>query len=235
MEMLKLLRGRIDDLSFRERGIVLLGIVAVIYFVSDLLVLEPLSTQQQRLLAELKLNNAELVTLSIQMEELVRERRIDPNTANKKKLQQLDQELTRLDEELQLTTAHLVPPKEMTKLLEMVLRRTEGLRLRKLTSLGTTALIANEEDKGSGPTQSHPADNRSHAGRDEAVSTAYRHGLRIEFSGDFPGTLNYLRKLEELEWKFYWDKIEFEVNEYPDSVGTISVFTISTDAQWIGV
>lgn len=234
MEMLKTLQGKIDDLTLRERAIVLFGVIAVFYFVFDLFLLEPLSIRQQRVLSAIQLNNSELLALSVRMEQIVRRSSIDPNIANKAKLTELKQQLVRLDVELQKTTAQLVPPKEMTKLLQMVLRNTQGLRLHKVNSLGTTPLIANEQAKVANAPESE-ASIPTDAQESRAVSTAYKHGLRIEFSGDFPDTLNYLRALEELEWKFFWDKIDFEVNEYPDSVGTISVFTISMDEQWIGV
>lgn len=235
MELLKTLQNKIDDLSLRERGIVLLGIIAVIYFLADLFLLEPLAIQQQRVLSGITLNNAELLALNVRMELIMGQSSIDPNAVNKEELKRLKQELARLDAELQMTTAQLVPPKEMPKLLEMVLRRTEGLRLNKVNSLAAEPLIANGEAKATGATASDTAGNATTQQDNGTVSTVYRHGLRIEFSGDFPGTLNYLRKLEELQWKFFWDKIEFEVNEYPDSACAISVYTISMNDQWIGV
>jgi len=227
MEMLKALQNKIDDLSLRERAIVQFGIIAVIYFMCDLFLLEPLAIQQQRVISEIGQNSAELMELTVQMGQIIEESTTDPNAVNKKKLKQLKQELARLDADLQMTTAQLVPPKEMTKLLEMVLRRTEGLRLYKVNSLGTAPLFANEKAEATSSSDSGAQENRM-------VTTAYKHGLRIEFSGDFGGTLNYLRKLEELEWKFFWDEIEFKVNEYPESVSSISVFTISMNEGWIG-
>ncbi len=232
MEILKTLQSRIDSLSLRERGIVQFGTIAVVYLLFDFFLLEPLAIEQRRVLGEIELNNAEVLNLNTHLMEITSSSSIDPNVANREKLKQLKLQLARLDEQLQLTTAHMVPPKEMTKLLEMVLSRTQGLRLHKVNSLGTSLLVANEEAKVDGSTESDAAVSEE---ANSLVSTAYRHGLKIEFSGDFPNTLNYLRRLEELEWKFFWDKIEFEVNEYPDSVGAISVFTISMDEHWIGV
>ena len=67
------------------------------------------------------------------------------------------------------------------------------------------------------------------------INNAYRHGLRIEFIGDYLTTLDYLKSLEKLEWGFFWDNFELEVKEYPDAKAAIEIFTLSLRQQWIGV
>jgi MSHA biogenesis protein MshJ len=67
-----------------------------------------------------------------------------------------------------------------------------------------------------------------------ALDAAYRHGMQMEFSGDFFATLEFLRRLEALEWKFFWESVRFDVTEYPQAIATVRVFTLSLDRNWIG-
>ncbi|MCI0590119.1 MAG: MSHA biogenesis protein MshJ, partial [Gammaproteobacteria bacterium] len=67
------------------------------------------------------------------------------------------------------------------------------------------------------------------------LQTAYMHGLRMEFEGGYLDTLDYLRKLEALPWAFFWDSVDFKVEKYPKALGSITVYTLSLDANWIGV
>jgi len=42
-----------------------------------------------------------------------------------------------------------------------------------------------------------------------------------------------LRRLEALEWNFFWDRIEFQVKDYPDSSASIRLYTLSLTSDWI--
>ena len=44
-----------------------------------------------------------------------------------------------------------------------------------------------------------------------------------------------MKTLEGLEWKFFWDTIDYQVGEYPISSIAITVFTISSNEHWIGL
>ena len=147
LESLQNLQRKIDALALRERGLVLLGIIAVIYFSLDSFLILPLDLRQKNAQTEIKLKNAELIGLNAQVQQIINDSQTDPNAENKKKLQVLKQEIVRLDEELKKTTDQLVPPRQMTKLLEMVLRQIGGLQLSKVSSLGSSPLIVDENDK----------------------------------------------------------------------------------------
>ena len=62
----------------------------------------------------------------------------------------------------------------------------------------------------------------------------HKHGVRLKLQGSFFSVLDFLRKLEQLEWKFFWDAVEFRVVDYPDATVEITVYTISMEPTWIG-
>ncbi len=228
METIKSLQAKIDDLSLRERGILVLAVIVVTFFVWDLLLLQPLTFRQQSIESQIQVSNAELLALLTQAEQIAMKSAQDPNIAKKAELRQLTRRLEELDAELGQTMAQLVPPRDMSKLLELVLRRTPGLDLRKVRSLGSRPLQ-------SGTTDSNDPGMDDTVVQNAPVSNVFRHGLRIEFDGDFAGTLNYLKTLEGLEWKFFWEAIDYQVGEYPISSIAITVFTISSNEHWIGL
>ena len=227
MESLKSLRARLDNLTLQERGILLLAVIAIAFFAFDFLLMQPLAFEQQRVNTQIRVNNAELIALSTETEQIVKEGTQDPNIAKKAELQQLQRELRELDAELGQTMDRLVPPGDMSRLLEMVLRRTPGLELRKVQSLGSQPLRTKDS--------SDPGTDDTEDTENATVGNVFRHGLRIEFDGDFASTLNYLKTLEGLEWKFFWDTIDYQVDEYPVSSIAITVFTINTNEHWIGL
>lgn len=227
MELLKSLQARLDNLTLQERGILLLAVIAITFFAFDFLLMQPLAFKQQRVNTQIRVNNAELIALATETDQIVKEGTEDPNIAKKAELQQLQRELRELDAELGQTMDRLVPPGDMSRLLEMVLRRTPGLELRKVQSLGSQPLRTKDS--------SDPGTDDTEDMENATVGNVFRHGLRIEFDGDFASTLNYLKTLEGLEWKFFWDTIDYQVDEYPVSSVAITVFTINTNEHWIGL
>ncbi|MBF8269214.1 MAG: MSHA biosis protein MshJ [Gammaproteobacteria bacterium] len=234
MKALKSLQSKIDNLNLRERAMILGGVLLVMYFALDMFALQPVQVSQKQVQNNLLQKNAELTLLNLQLQQMATISRDSPQERDRQEILRLRQELATLDQSLNQATANLVSPQQMAKLLQMVLGQTNGLRLKKVTSLGSTSLLlsgqTNQDNK-----SAKAATETGPDAEETIASTAYKHGLKIEFEGDFFTTLDYMRKLEALEWNFFWDEITFKVTEYPTASGSLSLFTISLDKNWIGV
>lgn len=224
LQQIRTLFAKIDALSLRERAILLAGALAVIYFAWDLLLIRPLDDARQRIQSQMLTNDAEFVSLGEELDSLDPARGDARIRTKQQQLDELRKRATGLEGELAGTVTHLVPPAEMAKLLELVLQRTQGLELRKVTGLGSSTV-----EFGPGGMVAGGKPSGAIAG-----ASLFRHGLSIEFAGDFNSTLSYLQQLEGLQWKFFWDSIEFKVAQYPSSVTTVSLFTLSLHDRWIG-
>ena len=242
MDKLKIFMEKIDNLSIRERAAVMLGVLAVLYTVWNMFLMQPLENQRKVIASELQQKQANQVALNVQIQKLVEKSRKDPNKENEEKLTALKSEIKGLKEMIQASTAHLVTPKNMAKILETVLQKTKGLTLVEIKGLGSDTLL--DKDK-TGKQQKTDVEKKDTKGTKDVkesetlsgngMENAYKHGLRIEFEGDYMATLSYLRDLESLEWKFFWDSLEFQVEEYPRSRAAIQVFTLSLEKNWIDV
>ena len=235
MEQLKKLAEKINSLSIRERAIVFIGVLAVIFSLWDSFLFTPIETEQKKLVAELNNKNAERLVLITRFQELIKISKEDPDADNLAILKNLRSRLVNVQADLELSTANLVSAKDMPKILETVLHKTGGLTLLSLKSLGVIPLIVQEEtDANTGANKKDDANSDTKLTANN-IDNAYRHGLRIEFLGDYLTTLNYLKSLEELEWGFFWDNFQLTVNEYPDANAAIEIFTLSLNKEWIGV
>ncbi len=209
------------------------AIIVVMYFIFNILVFSPLQDNEARIRSSLLQKNAEISAINIQIQQIIEDSSQNQEEQQKQEIQRLRGELAALDLELQNATANLVSPQQMARLLQVLLVQTDGLNLKKVRSLGSSPLLTSlqEEKTSTGREQETEVVQDANVA---SISAAFRHGLEIEFDGTFFTTLEYLKKLENLEWKFFWDSIEFKVNEYPDSTSTLSIYTISLDKNWIG-
>lgn len=231
VDKIRQLEEKIDTLTVRERGMILLAVLAVIYFAWDMLFMRPLDVQQNRVTAQLETKRAELGGMNIQLREMIAARQIDPDAENRARLEQLRRDVAELNEEIRATTRQLIDPARMTEVLRSVIHQIGGLTLNQLEGLGVSPLLAAEAGPRRTARGTEPATVESSNNGD--LTGAYRHGMRIRFRGDYLSTLAYLRKLESLEWDFFWDSIVFEIGEYPDGETTITIHTLSLAPDWI--
>ncbi|MDZ7735443.1 MAG: hypothetical protein U5P41_04370 [Gammaproteobacteria bacterium] len=229
-EQLQAYQEKIDALTIRERGMVLLAVVAVMMFVWDIFLMSPLDSRQSQLNSQLKVERAKLSALNVQIRQRIAARNVDPNAANRERLAELQAELAELEEQVQDTATGMIAPARMPEVLRNVINRMRGLTLAQLKGLGVSPLIetAAKEDADSGDVE--PAANGE---EDADPANAFKHGLQLELRADYLTTLEYLRRLQALEWHFLWDRLEFQVEEYPDAKATLTIYTLSLTRDWI--
>lgn len=224
------LAARIDALSLRERGFVMAGVLAVTYFLWSSAIMQPMERRQRELSSDQLRVAAELTALNAQAQAMLKQAKEDPNKIHRAELEALKAELAGLNKDLEGTTDHLVPPGQMAKVLEAVLLGSSGLQLLQVASLGSSPLVP--ESKPAAPKAKDAAQEDPDI--DVPARKVYKHGVKLVMQGSFFSVLEYLRKLEQLDWNFFWDAVEFRVVDYPDATVEITVFTISLDATWIG-
>ena len=212
------LNQKINSLSLRERVLVLLAILIAMHQAWDSLLWQPLADQKDRMLSRESQGNDALLQTQVELKILTSKANADPDLATRQQIESLETQLASIGEQIDQTSASLVSPSEMAKLLEQLLISEKGLELIKLQTLESVPLITSAEK--------------------ETVTTnyqIYRHGFTIEFAGSYLATLKYIEALEQLPWTFFWDGIDYQVEEYPQSRVRLNLYTLSLSEGWIGV
>lgn len=204
--------SRIDAMSIRERAMVALTVLAVLWAVWDALLMRPLNALEQARQEQLASVTQQLGELNRAIQTLAGGRAGNPEQDARRRLAGLRARAVEIDTELRTVTRELVPPNEMTTLLETVLEQTGRLRL-----VGMETLPAEPVETDAGETG------------------YYRHGLAVDVRGSYLDTLRYLEALEKLKWRFFWESVELEVLDHPTSHVRIIVYTLGERRGVIGV
>jgi MSHA biogenesis protein MshJ len=212
---------RIDALAERERVLVLCAAVALLYAFAHAVLFEPLAQARARLAAEVLTQREAHVRAQAEVQAIITRAQVDPNAADRAAIAARRQRLRQLDEKITSATAQLIAPNQVAVVLESVLRRSTGLAIVAVQGLGAEPLF--------------PPDPAVAGAKPAPATGPYKHGVRILFTGGYLDTLAYLRAIEALPWRFFWDSIEFEVEDYPTASASIVVYTLSVDERWIGV
>ncbi|HEX7047115.1 MAG TPA: hypothetical protein VF275_06060 [Gammaproteobacteria bacterium] len=209
---------RIDALSLRERGMLMLGAFMVMFLAWDWLLMSGIAARGDAINAEIETTREGVAKLNEAIAITAQSRGGDPNDALRDRLAAAEQRIAVLDTELARRVGQVIPPAQMARVLEEILERQGRLELIRVESLPPEALFQAGET----------ADG-------EIPASIYRHGLELEVEGRYLDVLAYLRELEALDWKFFWDAVELESEDYPANRVRIRIYSLNLEEGWLGV
>jgi len=222
-EPVKRLAARIDGMSLRERAILFVALLAVLFLLADQVLFPTLRVQQKESEKQISAKLAQLTTINSQIERIVTENSQDPDARARARLAELRQQFASLEINAADITRGLVTPREMTRLVHQMLQQNRTLELVKAENLPPEALAL------------EPAGTTGPAAGSGTAPAVYRHGLRIEVKGRYPDIVRYLRALEQLSWRVIWGEIRITTEHYPYSQASLTIYTLSLDKAWIGL
>ena len=213
------LMDRYDQLSLRERIIVLVATLLLIALVWDSTFMAPLDKDRKSKLQQIEALRAEVAGLDQSIEALVGQGAAQPQESSHARADALRAEIADLERRMAGVTSGLIAPKEMSHVLEQVLARANRMTLHGLRTLPPEGVIA-------------PASAGAPQG---ASAQIFKHGIELELSGSYLDTLYFLQALEALPWRFLWDSIEFTVEQHPRGRVKLRLYTLGLEEGWIGV
>jgi len=223
---LKKLTEKIDALSLRERVILFATITLVLLFLVDRLLLQPQFIRQKQLAAQILQDQARMKDIQAGIQQKIMARNVDPDAANKARLDALKREFTQAQRGLMALHKGLVAPDRMSSLLEDILKRNDQLRLIGLKTLPVAA-IGDSVDQVSG--------DKPGAAVVPTAAHIYKHGVELTIRGNYPAMLRYMAELEAMPWQLYLSKAALMVDEYPQATLTLTLFTLSLDRTWLNL
>ena len=221
-KMLRQQGDRIDALSLRERGIMFVTVLIVLYFLASSLAFSPLRVRQQRLENEIRVKYEQAAVFNTQTQALVHAATRDPDKENEARLKQLREQIAQMDPRLAGVSQSLVSPRDMARFVEQVLTRNQALQVIKVESLPPA------------PVDGQPAAKEAGTAV-PANQGVYKHGMRIEVRGRYIDLVKYLRALEAMPWKVFWGQVTLEADEHAMSRLTLVIYTLSLHQGWIGI
>ena len=216
------LMDRYDQLSLRERIILLIAALLLIALIWDSIFMNPLDRERKNRLQQVDALRAEVSGLEKSIETMVAQGADDPDKERRQQVGKLQAEIKTLDHGLEGATAGLIAPKEMTQVLEQVLRKARRLTLHTLRSLPPEGVKVPGRDVGASASSQTPI-------------SVYRHGVELELTGSYLDTLYFLENLEDLPWHFFWDRIEFVTEQPSQGRVKLRLYTLGLEQDWIGV
>jgi MSHA biogenesis protein MshJ len=223
-ERLRQLAQQVDAFSPRERALLLLAVLGLLFFLWDHFFALPLEARAKRLGDRMEQTRGQVSGLSEKLQPLLVATEQDPDAHDRRVLERLEGQLAELDRRLRAGVREVIAPDQMPAVLRQVLDQVvHGDR--RLTLLRLEGRSA----------QPKPAPDGDKTGHARAAPALHHHPLTLELTGGYLAALDYLRALESLDWRLFWDGLTLEVEEHPQIRLRIHLHTLSIDEGWIGV
>jgi MSHA biogenesis protein MshJ len=225
------LRARIDALTLRERGLLFAAAAAIIVFIGHSVVLGPIYREQAALSEQISQQNNNLLGMDGEITAKVQAYQVDPDAPAREKLEAIRQETAALGDSLLAMEHGLVPPERMAPLVDTILRANARLKLVSMRTLPVESMTAL-----GGQAQAAAA---AAATPDKAASPAqptellYRHGVEVTVRGNYLDMVDYMSALEAMPTRLFWGRAQLDVEEYPASRLTLTLYTLSLDRKWM--
>jgi MSHA biogenesis protein MshJ len=214
---------KFEERTRRERVILLVAVLAVIYLLWSLIFLGPVSDRLSALQKEKQRLAGEVQSLETQEQVFQQAVGQDPLAGKKRQVEHLRERLAALDADLQALAVGLIPADKLPQMLHDVLSSAGQLELLGMQTLPTEKLALREADQQA----------TAEGGSVQEVDV-YRHAVELKVRGSYFAVARYLEALEALPWRFYWESLDYQVERYPSAVATLKVYTLSAGEGPLG-
>ncbi len=220
---------RLEAYSLRERVLLLLCVLAILIGAWQLLFEIPREQRREQIEQQRETVANDIENQRAQLEALAS---VEDGGSPSGELKALEERVAELDQSLASLSQGLVSAEQLPEILQEVLVSTTELKLRRLRTLPV------EELRLSAPANETQANDTAGADESETSPQAtgvYRHSVELEVAGDYFEVLSFLQRLESLPWRFYWDRLEYDVSGYPLGEIRLRVYTLSAEEGLLGV
>jgi len=224
------LAARVDALSLRERALVFAAAVAIVGFAGQQLVLAPIYREQDTLRQQIEQQRNNMDGIDAEIAAKVTAYQNDPDAAARARLESVKRESGQLADSLLAMEHGLVPPERMAPLVDAILRANGRLQLVSMRTLPVETISGRAAAAGAAATPA-PAPVAVDGAR--SPDMLYRHGVEVTVRGNYLDMVNYMSALEAMPTRLFWGKAQLDVEEYPASRLTLTLYTLSLDRNWM--
>lgn len=228
------LQEAIDGRIMRERVLIFLTALAVVFMIWNYLLQLPIDNERKKIQSELDLISAERKTTETQITSLSMAAANSPVVTKRKEIVQLKQQVDEVEKKLAAMSQGLISADQLPLMLETMLKKIGELELASIQTLAATELqlLRPKEVTGTPPAEGQGTELQASELQDTGV---YKHTVVVRILGGYFELVELLSSLESLNWKFYWEALDYRVEDYPEGEIELRVFTLSSEEGLLGV
>lgn len=237
LEQCQMLADRFDGLIVRERLLLFGSCVAGIYLLFDTLLIMPVSKQATRLTEEIIAIEAKIERISSEKQVFERVAQRDPDAALKREQLKLQGKLLQLENDLEALSLRLVASENLPEILKAISEFARSVKIQSLKTHPPEMIDIggrNVEIASIAKAAHSYVKDDAKAHQASPSERVFRHAISLRIEGRYFEVVEYLKELEGLKWRFYWEGLDYKVTQFPMATVDIELYTLSTDEGMLG-
>ena len=231
LSSMKQLQEKIDTRILRERALIFSSGIALLFILWSFFIQAPFDEKTRNLKQKFNDLVAQRSATQQQIGELNHSLLNDPGRLKEDQVKQLQADIDAIDIKLKDASHGLVKAEQLPRILEDVLLKTSKLTLLDVATLPVHELQV-ETVTGDIYKLNDRLTQKIQGLRNLGV---YEHVVQMRVAGSYSQITQFLVALEELPWRFYWQRLDYKVVEYPNAEIILRVYTLSSDEGLLGV
>jgi MSHA biogenesis protein MshJ len=203
-----------NQLELRERQLIIITVVVIFFACVFMAIWQPLYFQWVTSTKNIKETQLMISNSLTGIETIKRESMLDANEPIRAALTKLRVNIEQQEIKIETMTDSLISPKSMSNVFSALLQNSE-LEVNKINNQKSVPVKLK--------------------GQSESKDLLYKHGLSLELAGTFKLSTQYLERIENEEWKLYWNELTYTTTLYPQGILTLNVHTLSTSDHVFGL
>ena len=130
-------------------------------------------------------------------------------------IEEAKQQLSRVDQQLQVFSQGFIPPYKMANVLKKVLVNNNNVSLVSFKLEPVNSITIGEGE--------------------QSVNVFFEHSMVLTLQGDFFSLLKYVEQIQKVEEKLFIKDFEYNVVEHPNAQLTLIIATVSADEKFISI
>ena len=130
-------------------------------------------------------------------------------------IEEAKQQLSRVDQQLQVFSQGFIPPYKMANVLKKVLVNNNNVSLVSFKLEPVNSITIGEGE--------------------QSVNVFFEHSMVLTLQGDFFSLLKYVEQIQKVEEKLFIKDFEYNVVEHPYAQLTLIIATVSADEKFISI
>ena len=221
MESLNKIREKIDSRIMRERVLIFLTLLAAIFMLWNF-VQSTIDKKAEATQAQIDNLVTQRTAIQTQIAATTQSLLNSPNKIKNEQIEHLEENIKNLEAQLQGVSQNLIKAEQLPVALQEVLQKADQLTLLEVNTLPAEELQFVATDG------SPVADGENNAG-------VFQHVVELRVKGSFSQVVQLLVSLENLSWRFYWQSLDYKVEQYPNAEIKLRVYTLSSEEGLFGV
>lgn len=225
---LKQLQEKIDSRILRERALIFLSAIALLFMIWNFSIHAALDSKLQTSRVELDTLQKQHAATQTQIMTITQALLNDPSRVKKAQIAQLKTDIDGIETQLQNESQSLIKADQLPNALQDVLQKTSQLTLLEVATLPIRELKLLPTEGLVGAVENNSNQKLRSAG-------VYEHAVELRVGGNYFQVLQFLIALEALPWRFYWQQLDYKVTQYPNAEIILRVYTLSSEEGLLGV